>query len=166
MTPLLRGLVVALVHVALVASVGGVLLYERESLPRVWALTTGVDPMLPIRGRYVSLYLVVQPVGLPAVEEGQAPFQVLDTTLSVADGQLIATVLPTTGNDFDIDWRGQAIQPAGTPAGTTWALSQPIAFFLPEHAPDPTVLQPGQQLWAEVTVPREGPPRPIRLEVR
>jgi len=166
MTPLLRGLAVATIHVALVASVGGVLLYERASLPRVWALTTGVDPLLPIRGRYVSLYLVVQPVGLPAVEEGRAPFQVLDTTLSVADGQLIATVLPTTGNEFDIGWRGQAIQPAGTPAGTTWALSQPIAFFLPEHAPDPTVLQPGQHLWAEVTVPRDGPPRPIRLEVR
>jgi hypothetical protein len=166
MTPLLRGLVVAVVHVALVASVGGVLLYERESLPRAWVLTTGIDPMLPIRGRYVSLRLVVQPVGLPAVEDGERLRTIIETTLSVADGQLVATVLPGTENELELGWRGQAIEPLETPAGTTWTLAQPIAFFLPEAAPDPTVLQPGQALWAEVTVPRKGPPRPIRLEVR
>ena len=166
MTPLLRGLVVAAVHVALVASVGGVLLYERESLPRVWALTTGVDPMLPIRGRYVSLRLVVQPVGLPAVADSERPGTIVETTLSVTNGQLVATVLPGTENELELGWRGQAIEPLETPAGVTWTLAQPIAFFLPEDAPDPTVLQPGEALWAEVTVPRDGPPRPIRLEVR
>lgn len=166
MTPLLRGLVVAAVHVALVASVGGVLLYERESLPRVWALTTGVDPMLPIRGRYVSLRLVVQPAGLPAVEDSERQRTIVETTLSVAAGQLVATVLPGTENELELGWRGQAIEPVETPAGVTWTLAQPIAFFLPEAAADPTVLQPGQALWAEVTVPRDGPPRPIRLEVR
>ena len=166
MTPLQRGLVVAVVHVALVASVGGVLLYERASLPRVWALTTGVDPMLPIRGRYVSLRLVVQPVDLPAVEDSERPRTIIETTLSVADGQLVATVLPVAENEIDLGWRGQAIEPLETPAGVTWTLARPIAFFLSEAAPDPTVLQPGQALWAEVTVPRKGPPRPIRLEVR
>jgi hypothetical protein len=166
MTPLLRGLVIAVVHVALVAGVGGVLLYERASLPRAWVLTTGLDPMLPIRGRYVSLRLVVQPVGLPAVADSERPGTIVETTLSVANGQLVATVLPPADSEFALGWRGQAIEPLDTPAGVTWTLARPIAFFLPEDAPDPTVLRPGQALWAEVTVPRDGPPRPIRLEVR
>ena len=64
MRPLVRGAVIALVQVALVAAVGGKLLYDRIVLPRAWIETTGVDPDLPIRGRYVSLNLV-----LPVVEE-------------------------------------------------------------------------------------------------
>ena len=40
-----------------------------------------------------------------------------------------------------------------------------IAFFIPEHAPDPSRRPPGEELWAEVTLPRKGPPRPIRLGV-
>ena len=40
-----------------------------------------------------------------------------------------------------------------------------IAFFIPEHAPDPSRRPPGEELWAEVTLPKKGPPRPIRLGV-
>jgi hypothetical protein len=46
------------------------------------------------------------------------------------------------------------------------AFARPVAFFIPEHAPDPTQRPPGEQLWAEVTVPKEGPARPIRLGVK
>jgi hypothetical protein len=166
MTPVVRGLSVALVHVLLVVAVAGVLLYERRTLPRVWVLTTGVDPVLPIRGRYVSLRLVVEPRGeLPAGETPEDG-QIVESSLSVVDGRLVATVLPLRATEAVLGWRGQAIQRAETQAGRIWTLIEPVAFFLPEDAPDPTRLQPGQQLWAEVTVPRDGPPRPIRLEVR
>lgn len=43
---------------------------------------------------------------------------------------------------------------------------QRVLFFVPEH---PTELEPqrldekGPEIWAEVTIPRKGPPRPIRL---
>jgi hypothetical protein len=42
----------------------------------------------------------------------------------------------------------------------------PIAYFIPEHVPDPSIRQPGEELWVEVTVPRAGAPRPIRLGVK
>ena len=48
----------------------------------------------------------------------------------------------------------------------TAALDDPVAFFIPEHISDPSIRPPGEELWAEVTIPRSGPPRPIRLAVR
>jgi hypothetical protein len=44
--------------------------------------------------------------------------------------------------------------------------NQPLAFFIPEHVPDPSIRAAGEELWAEVTLPRKGPPRPIRLAVK
>jgi len=46
------------------------------------------------------------------------------------------------------------------------ALSEPVAYFLPEHAVDPSRRPQGEELWVEVTVPKKGPPRPIRLAVK
>jgi hypothetical protein len=53
-----------------------------------------------------------------------------------------------------------------TAGGLVARLDDPVAFFIPEHIPDPSLRPPGEELWAEVTVPRRGPPRPIRLAVR
>jgi hypothetical protein len=46
-------------------------------------------------------------------------------------------------------------------------LSQPVDFYLPEHAKNPVpVWDSGQELWVEVTVPPKGPPRPIQLALK
>jgi hypothetical protein len=45
-------------------------------------------------------------------------------------------------------------------------LDHPVAFFITEHIPDPSFRPQDEQLWVEVTVPKKGPPRPIRLGVR
>ena len=45
-------------------------------------------------------------------------------------------------------------------------VNQQLAFFIPEHVPDPSIRPAGEELWAEVTVPRRGAPRPIRLAVK
>jgi hypothetical protein len=45
-------------------------------------------------------------------------------------------------------------------------LSEPLAYFIPEHVPDPSVRPDNEELWAEVTVPPSGAPRPIRLGVK
>lgn len=45
-------------------------------------------------------------------------------------------------------------------------LSEPVAFFIPEHVPDPSRRQQGAQLWVEATIPKQGLPRPIRLGVK
>jgi hypothetical protein len=65
MTPPRRGIVLALVHVAIVASLGAKLLYDRATLPRVWARAVPVDPSLPIRGRYVRLSVQIE--GTPRI---------------------------------------------------------------------------------------------------
>ena len=41
-----------------------------------------------------------------------------------------------------------------------------VLYFLPEHATDPTRRVGGEELWVEVTLPKKGPPRPIRLGVK
>jgi hypothetical protein len=45
-------------------------------------------------------------------------------------------------------------------------LNEPIAYFIPEHAADPSQRPPGEELWVEVTIPKSGAPRPIRLGVK
>jgi len=103
-TPLVKGLIVAGLHVALTASLGAKLLIDRATRPRVWVHVLPVDPDSPLRGRYVRL--------------------------RIADS------------------------------------GERLAFFIPEHVPDPSFRAPGEELWAEVTLPRKGAPRPIRLAVK
>ena len=45
-------------------------------------------------------------------------------------------------------------------------VDQAVAYFIPEHIPDPSIRAAGEDLWVEVTVPNKGPPRPIRLGVK
>jgi hypothetical protein len=47
-----------------------------------------------------------------------------------------------------------------------WQLSMPLAYFIPEHAVDPSRRPEGETLWAEVTLPPTGAPRPLRLGVK
>jgi len=55
----------------------------------------------------------------------------------------------------------------GTQAGAVRVdTSEPVVFFIPENVPDPSRRPPGEQLWVEVTAPKKGPPRPIRLGVK
>jgi hypothetical protein len=36
-------------------------------------------------------------------------------------------------------------------------------YFVPEHADSSLLRKRGEELWFEATIPRKGPPRPIRL---
>lgn len=152
MNALARGLLVGLLQVTLVAVLGGKLLVERSSLPRVWASVAPYDPELPIRGRYVSLRVKVQLRGFEdPVDESSWHW----ATLSVEKDQLIATKAePNVGHQIAVRRNEQ---------GLLAMLDDPVAFFIPEHAEDPSS-RPG--LMVEVTVPGKGPPRPIRLGLR
>jgi uncharacterized membrane-anchored protein len=145
MTALEKGLILAGAQVAMVFSLGGKLLLDRASLPRVWVKTAPVDPNLPIRGRYVSLRLMTKVRGFPPgtmYAAGQ---------LSAEDGKLVAR--PAEDSNVHVIF--------GTPS-----ISEPVAYFIPEHVPDPSRRALGEELWVEVTVPRRGPPRPLRLGVK
>jgi hypothetical protein len=147
MKPVYRGIAVAVLHCLIVASVAGKYAWDRERLPKVWAKTLPFDPTLPVRGRYVRLRIAVDVTEEPKQEWGAAE-------LSIADDRLVAT--PSTTD------RGVRIMRA---AGS-WAIAQPSAYFIPDHVPDPSLLSPGQELWVEVSLPKKGPVRPLRLGIK
>lgn len=162
MSPLRRGLLLAVIDVALIGAVAGVLLYDRASLPRVWVESAGVDPDLPIRGRYVALNLLFLPAPESSVSPG--PDGIAVGRLQVRDGTAVALVRPLSEGNQRRDELLFTARQVGD--GWRWMLGAPVAFFLPEHAPDPTRgVRPGE-LWVEATIPRKGAPRPIRLELR
>ena len=151
-TAMRKGLIVAACHIAIVSSLGVKLLADRATRPRVWARTAPVDPNLPIRGRYVRLRVEVDP-GAGLESDGAW----LPVALSAKDGRLTAT------HDPDSHVYARATRRGGERVAD---LIEPVAYFIPEHAVDPSRRQPGEELWVEVTVPRAGGPRPIRLGVK
>jgi hypothetical protein len=158
-----KGLVIAAVHVGLVASLNAKLLYDRSTLPRVWVLSAPYDPNLPIRGRYVSLQLVVEPRGIQETkpdQNGQPPTSVI---LHVEGGRLVAEANTQERGYVPSDLHMQFIQRGDEKLAV---LDRPVAFFIPEHIPDPSRRPSGEELWVEATIPKKGPPRPIQLGVK
>jgi hypothetical protein len=145
MTALTKGLILCGVQTAMVLSIGGKMLLDRATLPRIWVRTMPCDPNLPIRGRYVSLTINAEARGF---SQGAIYDQ---ARYSVEDGKLVAR--PSA-----IDGTGATVTNGTSPVR--------IAYFIAEHVPDPSGRAADEELWAEVTVPRKGPPRPIQLGVK
>lgn len=154
MKPVYRGVAVAVLQCLMVLGVAGKYALDRERLPRVWAKAAPVDPYLPVRGRYVSLRL--------QVEASPEAAQWMSARLSAVEGRLVATQDPT--GSVHIMPEG-ARRTRGAMAAQ-WVLVEPVAFFIPEHVPDPSRLAAGEELWVEASVPARGSPRPIRLGVK
>ena len=154
MTARRAGIALAIVHVLLVGTLGLKLLADRARLPRAWARTLPFDPNLPIRGRYVQLRL-------------EAPLA--DGSDTARAGEYRKVSLLAAGDRLQgvLDDEGPVrVRLDSTADGLVAGLNDPVAFFIPEHVPDPSLRPTGEELWAEVTVPSRGPPRPIRLGVR
>jgi len=158
MTPFAKGLAVGAAQVLLVAGIGAKFLHERASYPRLWVETAPYDPDLPIRGRYVNIALLVQAdreaPGAGAVREPD----MFMARLEARGDRLVAVQDDENGRH----WVRSGL--CGDKA--CWQLSEPLAYFIPEHAIDPSRPQEGKSLWAEVTLPPTGAPRPVRLDVR
>lgn len=152
MTPRQRGLLLGAIQCVLVVSLGAKLLVDRARLPRVWVRTAPIDPDLPIRGRYVRLRLETRGDGF--LQDTAFRFVQVGARLEVRGDSLVAIA----------DARGP-IAVTVSDSGRI-RLAEPVAYFIPEHVPDPSRRAPGEELWVEVTVPRAGPPRPLRLGVR
>jgi hypothetical protein len=169
-----------LIQLAIVSSVAAKYLYQRWSCPRVWVRTVAIDPELPMRGRYLSLQLVVDGCQstLPSAKAAafardingaavQGPYMlrasaIFHADLKVEKNHLLAIALQddqngTLGQEVSV-WPGAACN--------SMRLDTPVDFYIPEHASDPSRLKPGQELWIEVTVPPKGPPRPIQLALK
>lgn len=163
MTRFVKGLIVAAIQVALVSSLGAKLRYDRATRPRVWVRAAPYDPSLPIRGRYVSLQLIVETRDVTEPQGSVKWTAPQAVNLRAENHRLIAEAADSTaGYDSSdlhvifIDRRGEKLA----------VLDHPVAFFIPEHIPDPSIRIAGEQLWVEATIPKNGPPRPIRLGVK
>ena len=144
-----KGLIVAVLHLAIVGSLGVKLLVDRATRPRVWARTAPLDPDSPLRGRYVRLRVEGEPIDFGDASDIAVRLTEWKGLLAFtpASGSLTARVSTRDGRRVAI-------------------LDQTLAFFIPEHVPDPSVRAPGEELWVEVTLPKQGAPRPIRLGVK
>jgi hypothetical protein len=153
-----KGVAVAVLHVLMVLSLGGKLLYDRAHRPRVWVKTGSYDPDLPIRGRYMALQVQVEaPWFSPQDNSYWIP-----VTLEVENGHLVARKSAADTELTISPWRNRRANPQLP--GPVF-LDQSVLFFLPEHADLPRIKQ-GGELWAEVTIPKKGPPRPIQLALK
>lgn len=166
------GLLLGLLQAGVLLGLGAVMLVERVRLPRAWVQTAPFDPELPIRGRYVSLQLLVPAPQLRSSRPATPPSAATPAP---------AWVMPAPRTTVELLARGDrlAARPATPEAmasgrshgavieahdGVAMArLDHPVAFFIPPDVEDPSRRPGGEQLWVEVTLPAKGPPRPIRL---
>jgi hypothetical protein len=151
MTRLTTALVLAASHMAIVTSLGAKLVVDRARLPRVWTRTAPLDPSLPVRGRYVRLRIEAEPSGDLAPDQASSA-----VSFTVRDDRLVAV---TGGGTVFAQIEERNGQKVAVPY-------QALAYFIPSGAPDPSRRQAGEELWVELTVPRQGLPRPIRLGVK
>ena len=171
-----------LLQLMIVSTVAAKYFYERITCPRVWTRTAAYDPQLVMRGRYLSLQLSVDGCGstLPSAKDAEFPRNIngvpggntfsirsvntvsFQAKLAAKENKLIAIRVPES--DTSIPTQSVAAWP-GVPCDEM-RLSDPVDFYIPDTATDPTRLKPGQQLWIEVTLPPKGPPRPLQLALK
>ena len=157
-------------------------LYQRATCPRVWTRAAAYDPELLMRGRYLSLQLSVDGCGstLPSAKDAEFPRNIngvpggntfsiraantvsFQGKLAAKDNKLIAIRVPES--DTTTPTQSVAAWP-GVPCDQM-RLTNPVDFYIAEHASDPTRLRQGQELWIEVTIPPKGPPRPLQLALK
>jgi hypothetical protein len=183
MKPLTKAIVVTLIQGVLVSSLGAKLLYDRSARPRAWFRAERYDPNLPIRGRYLNLQLEVNdPRPLEEIEKKYK------SQFGAAERRAAAPALPSFLN---FGWECGSIDvSSGTPLAVfdqssapggcdnvsfvrqkngeklILRLAEPVLFFIPDTAQDPTHLASGEELWVLATIPRKGPPRPIALGIK
>lgn len=163
MNAMYRGLIFATLEVAMVSSLGAKLLWDRAYRPRGWAQTQGFDPQALIRGRYITMSLLVNADnvysegarrrGLPL----SADYGYQNVFLTVENGKVMAhATSENTGLLVGMPLGGENGEKLAT-------LTPPVVFFLPENVVDPMRQRGTAKLLVEVTIPKKGPPRPIRF---
>lgn len=144
MKPLDRGLIVALLQCLIVTSTAGVYAWDRERLPRVWAKASPSPGQLALRGRYLQLQLEVD--FQPDRTDTYPPAR-----LAIVNGRLTAYRAAQTSM-VRLQQRADR-----------WSIVQPVAYFVPERSPLLERRHADEELWVEVSVQPDGPPRPLRL---
>jgi hypothetical protein len=169
------------VQLALVSTIAVKYFYQRWRCPSVWTRAAAYDPQMPMRGRYLSLQLTVDGCQstLPSAKEATFPRDVdgairpgsfvlrpqavgFSANLKVENGRLEAIRIQNAG----LDRGGQEISAMPGARCEDMRLKDPVDFYLADTAQGPLPLKANQELWIEVTVPPNGPPRPIQLALK
>jgi uncharacterized membrane-anchored protein len=170
------------IQLLLVSSIAAKYYYQRAKCPRVWVRTAAYDPEMVMRGRYLSLQLTVDGCEstLPSALDAVFPRNSDGTTkpdgfhlnwqggvsfrakLKAENNKLLAIRIP----EADQSSKGVMVWAMPESACDAMRLQEPVDFYIAEHASDPSLLKKGQELWIEVTVPPQGPPRPIQLALK
>jgi len=171
-----RSILLIVLQCALVSSIAGKYLYERATRPRVWVRVAQYDPNLPMRGRYLALSPPVDACTLPRDDVAKSSWVPYSPDrkpgAEITSWQWRVRTEARDGKLVVIDARNvlprgdtQTIWLSSDQACDRVALSPGIDFFIPDTAQPPFPTKAGEGLWAEVTVPRVGPPRPIQLAI-
>lgn len=175
-------LVLLVFQLALISSIAAKYLYQRSTCTRVWVRTMMYDPDLVMRGRYLSMQLAVDGCQSTLSSAKQADFVrdfggvpqggkfsiaapqfvQFQATLAVKNDKLVAVRIP---ENEDVPSGQSVFAQKGAPCDRM-RLSDPVNFYIAEHARSPLPVTRGQELWVEVTVPPKGPPRPIQLALK
>jgi hypothetical protein len=180
-----RAVIVLILQCALVITIAIKFAWERKTRPRVWARAEFVDPNLPLRGRYLNPSVDVDACGMKEYHEALAEQE--RTAQRVADaarargqqitgsdifpfyGSVPADVKPVDDRLVAVFARNRASLRLQLRRGQDChyvpALGD-MPFFVPDTAHLPTHLNKGEELWMQVTLPPEGPPRPIQLALK
>ncbi len=156
--PIVSALIIGLAQAALVVSLAAQAAWDRANLPRAWVLARPVTSTPAVHGRYIRLQVV------PLVDPGLGPIRdsineriIIRPTavrLEARDGRLLAHKTPVSGVHLvfrDNRKEGEVV------------LGPAIDCYLPPADGDPSRFLKQEPLWLEVSVPAQGPPRPLRL---
>lgn len=175
-------LALLVIQLGLVSTVGAKYLYQRWNSPRVWTRVAINEPLLAMHGRDLRLQMTVDGCQstLPLASQASFPRNVDGTTragnfsvvapkyiefparLKVENNRLEAIRIPES-DSFPLGIRVRATP--GMPCDF-FLINEPLNFYLAESVPTPLPIQAGQELWIEVTVPPQGPPRPLQLALK
>jgi|WetSurMetagenome_2_1015567.scaffolds.fasta_scaffold93174_2 hypothetical protein len=149
--------VIGLLQGGIVLGLTGQAARNRQSLPRAVAPAISQNPSGAIHGRYltVSLSAVAAEGVAPRVDEvaGRKVARRVPVSLEARDGRLIARPAGA--------WH-VSLGPSGDRVGAAPVLWPAVEYYLPVGA-NPRPLLARGELWAEVSVPRAGPPRVVGL---
>jgi hypothetical protein len=174
--PISRAVAVALIQILIVCSLGAKLLYDRRTRPHAWFLAQRYDPNLPIRGRYLSLQLEVNDPR--TAEELQRKYsseiqQSQKYAALYAFGRECGSIVlhdgkPSAVFDDSAGWNcpNLTFERWQRQDLTVLRIVEPVLFFIPDTAKDPTHLDRGDELWVLATIPAKGHPRPIQLGLK
>jgi len=182
MTRAMRGVVLAAVQVVLVLTTAGKYLWERHTCPEVWTRVElfneqnlrfiAQDPA----NRYMQVQLLADACSLPLrTPEQESDINILEENRGIykTHPERKDSVRATARDGKLIVVESEGIH-ARDAQEIIWDMRKPctearlpdiMQFYVASTTAMPEKLQPGQTVWALVTVPQQGRPRPIELAI-